>query len=403
MDNSIVLLGTSTIVAAIPAAIWLYILFKKTKNSKKIVALVFGLGCLTAPALLGLQYFWLEFPQFNLDAFIQDNIHTQNTKFIATFVLFGALEEIIKHFVVSSVDKKTVLIKTIGDSIKFSLAAALGFAFTENIYYLYQFWESISLGELTGMYIFRSGFTTCAHLIFSGIFGYFYGIGKFSIQITKQQKILGEKNRTTSIIARLFNLPISHAFQQQMVVKGLLIAIIMHATYNYLLQLNLLPPVLIFVVLGFIYLKYLLNRKAGHLILETDISEKNKSTIAKKDEDVVIELLGMWFKEKKYVDVIHIAERLLERDPDNKVIKIFKAKALDKIDDNDTYKSILGNMFKSKSDLNNSSRNVISKHIEEKGNKKTPQKSKKKEESKKRKTSKKYLEDLQEGDTFKLG
>ena len=394
-------------VAAIPAAVWLYFLFNKGESNKKTVALIFGLGCLTAPALLGLQYFWTEFPRFNLDVFIQENIHTQSTQFIATFVLFGALEEIIKHYVVTATDRKTVLVKTIGDSIKYSLAAALGFAFTENIYYLYQFWPSISLGELTGMYIFRSGFTTCAHLIFSGIFGYFYGIGKFSIQITKQQKLLNQQSRITKAIANIFNLPLSHAYQQQMVVKGLFIAIVLHAGYNYLLQLSILPPVIILVVLGYLYLRYLLSRKAGHLILETDITKKKKATIAKKDKEVVVELLGMWFKDKRYVDVIHIAERLLERDPDNKVVKMFKAKAMDKIDDNDTYKSILGNMFKS--NLDEKSKNVITSHIEEKEEltknrgEQRPSKEKKKKKSKKQEDSKKFLEDLQKGDSFKLG
>ncbi|MBT4917637.1 hypothetical protein HON58_04325, partial [Candidatus Peregrinibacteria bacterium] len=186
---------------------------------------------------------------------------------------------------------------------------------------------------------------------------------------------------------------------------GLFIAIIMHAAYNYLLQLSIMPPVIIFVVLGYIYLRYLLNRKAGHLILETDITKYKKSTIAKKDEEVVIELLGMWFKDKRYVDVIHIAERLLERDPDNKVVKMFKAKALDKMDDKETYKSILGNMFKSK--LSDKEKNIITSHIEEteKNNKDNPAKTvdEKAPKPKARKSTKKFMKDLQDGDSFKLG
>ena len=330
--------------------------------------MVFGLGCLTAPFLLGVQYAWEKFPQFNLANFIETAVVTQSTRYILLFVLFGAMEEIVKHYVICSVDKRTPLIKTIGDAINYSLAAALGFSFAENVYYLYQFWPQISMGALLGMYIFRSIFTACAHMIFSGIFGYYYGIGKFSIDITKQQKLAGESSKITEFVAKIFNISLSHAYQQEMVMKGLFTAVIIHAIYNYLLQFNVVFPIIVFVVIGYIYLQYLLSRKAGHLILMTDISTKKHSTLAKKDEDVVIELLGLWFQEKRYVDVIHICERLLERDPDNNVVKLFKAEALDKMDDKDTYKTILSTILHSKNELSDDNKNIISKYIEQKDN-----------------------------------
>ncbi len=402
LENPIFLLGISTFFAAIPIVIWLYILFRKGEKSKKTIVLIFLLGCLTAPSLLGIQYLWDIFPNFNLAAFIEENIQTQASMYIAMFVLFGALEEIIKLYVISAVDKRTVLIKTIGDSIRYSLAAALGFAFTENIYYLFQFWPSLSIGELTGMYIFRSIFTTCAHMIFSGIFGYYYGIGKFSISIKQHEKVTGKSHTFSKIISKLFNLPKSHAYQQKTILKGLFIAILMHVIFNYLLQYNIIIPVIIFVALGFLYLKYLLSRKAGHLILTTDISEKTKSTIAKKDEEVVIELLGMWFNHKRYVDVIQICERLLERDPDNNVVKLFKAKAMDKLDKKSIYKSILGKMLKTEKSTDD--KNIISKYLaqKEKIQKNNPQKPTKKATQKSPSPKKPPLEDITKGDSFKL-
>ncbi len=366
LNNPLVLLGVCTFFAAIPVGIWLYILFNKNEKGKKIVALIFGIGCFTAPALLGLQYLWEKFPQFNLSAFIENTIQTQSTMYIFMFILFGAMEEIIKHYVVSAVDKKTLLITKVNDAIRYSFAAALGFSFTENIYYLYEFWPSISSGELVQMYIFRSIFTACAHMIFSGIFGYYYGIGKFSIQISKEEKAVGKTNRLNKIIANIFNISLSQAYQQKYVLKGLFLAIFTHATYNYLLQFNIILPVLLFVVAGFAYLKYLLSRKAGHLILVTDISEQKKSTVAKKDEEVVVDLLGMWFKEKKYVDVIHICERLLQRDPDNNVVKLFKAKAMDQMDLKNNYRKILGSIVKTDDDLSDQDKNVLSKYVAEK-------------------------------------
>jgi RsiW-degrading membrane proteinase PrsW (M82 family) len=368
LENSFLLLGISLISAGIPAFIWLYILFSKNSKSKKVVALVFGLGCLTAPFLLGIQAIWEKVPQLNLANFIESSVQTQSTKFVLLFVLFGAMEEIIKHYVINIVDKRTLLIRTIDDAIRYSLAAALGFSFAENVYYLYQYWPSISFGELFGMYIFRSIFTACAHMIFSGVFGYYYGIGKFSIDINKQQQLSGESSPFTKIIAKIFNLSLSHAYQQQMVLKGLFIAILLHVVFNYLLQFDIKLPIIGFVIAGYVYLQYLLNRKAGHLILATDISSKKQSTIARKDEDVVVELVGLWFQEKRYVDVIHICERLLERDPDNNVVKLFKANAIDKMDDKDTYKTILKTVLRHNTDLDKNDKNIISNYIDHKEN-----------------------------------
>ncbi len=408
LNNTIALLSISTLFAAIPGGIWLWILFSKGEKSKKVVSLVFFVGCFTAPALLGLQYLWDKFPNFNLATLIETSIQSQNAMYIAMFVLFGMLEEVIKMYVIVLIDKKTLLIKTVNNAILYSLASALGFSFIENIYYLYEFWPSISTGALVGMYIFRSIFTTCAHLIFSGIFGYYYGISKFSIYINKEQEISGKTSKSAKIISKIFNLPMSQAYQQQMVIKGLFLAVSIHATYNYLLQFNKILPVIIFVILGALFLQYLLKRKSGHLVLASDISDQKKSSLAKKDEEVVIELLGMWFNEKRYVDVIHICERLLERDPDNNVVKLFKTQAMDKLDDKDTYKNILKNVIKTKDQLSTDDKNLLTKYIAQKETIKkdhsAPQTITKldNEETLVNAPPKQILEDITKGDTFNL-
>ena len=120
LENPILLLGISLIAAVIPAFVWLYILFNKNSKSKWIIAIIFGLGCLTAPFLLGVQFAWEKFPQLNLASFIETTVTTQSTRYVLLFVLFGAMEEIVKHYVICSVDKRTILIKTIGDSIRYS-------------------------------------------------------------------------------------------------------------------------------------------------------------------------------------------------------------------------------------------------------------------------------------------
>ena len=80
----------------------------------------------------------------------------------------------------------------------------------------------------------------------------------------------------------------------------------------------------------------------------SDPTQESTSTMAQKDEEVVLELLGMWFQQKRYVDVIHICQRLLERDPSNMVVQLFKTKALDKMDSDSVYQKILGSLFPKK-------------------------------------------------------
>lgn len=404
LENPILILGLSILAASIPAGIWLYFLFKKAEKSKKTLFLIFFLGCFTAPALLGIQELWSIFPNFDLANFIEKSISTPKLMYVAMFILFAALEEIIKMYVVVQVDKRTLLINKINDALKYSMASALGFSFVENIYYLYQFWPIISTGELVGMYIFRSGFTTCAHLIFSGIFGYYYGVSKFAIDISKQKEITEKHGPGTRLIAYIFDLPMSHAFQQKLIFIGLTTAILIHAVYNYMLQFNVVLPAIIFIVSGFGYILFLLKRKAGHLIFSTDITEKSKLRMGQRDEEVVIELLAMWSKEKRYVDVVHICERLLERDPDNNVVKLFKAKALDAMEDGNVYKKILSTVVKDKDEISAKDNSVIAKYVEEKeklklSNKEKELKNKQQEEPKEKK---KLLEDYTGDGTFNM-
>jgi RsiW-degrading membrane proteinase PrsW (M82 family) len=365
-DNKILLLLLISIFSAIPVVVWFILFFKESKASKKLLALIFFFGILVAPAMLGVQYIWEIYPQLDLELLIETGVQNQSIMYILIFILFGAMEEIFKHFAVRSIDKRTVAIKTVNQAVKFSVLAALGFSFAENIYYLYMLWPQLGIGELVGVYIARSGITMVGHMLFSGIFGYYFGISKFAIDITKQKEVVGKQSWSTKAIANIFRVPKAEAFKEKTILKGLFIAMGAHAIFNYLLQLNIVIPVLIFVVFGFLFMMHLLRRKVGHLVLFTDISEKRKPMIGKKDEAVVIELLGMWFNEKRYVDVMHVCERLLERDPDNNVVKLFKAKAMDKMEGGSIYKKILGNLFKSKKEMTIDDRNIISKHLEQK-------------------------------------
>ncbi|MCA9373675.1 MAG: PrsW family intramembrane metalloprotease [Candidatus Gracilibacteria bacterium] len=349
MDNQLFLYIVSGALALIPAIIWLAFLLNKSKRTG-IQILMFFLSIFSVVPVFALQYFLNLFPQFDILAFLQNQIHNQNANYILLFISVGIVEEIVKQIILRFVDRKYLLIQTINDSIHYSLISALGFAFAENIFYIFAIYNQLGWQQLIIPYLFRSIFTTAAHLIFSGFFGYFYGLAKFSMNITEQSRWAGKKHRFANFIGTVFKMSRLQAVKELMIIHGLIVAIALHAVFNFLLQLNQIIPVAIYIVAGFTLLLHQLKQKTGKLILVTDPTESRSSTMAQTDEDVVIELVGMWFNDKRYVDVIHICERLAERDPDNKVVQLFKAKALDKMDEKSAYGKILKNMFPDKND-----------------------------------------------------
>lgn len=310
----------AAILAFIPVFIWISIFIKRKQHSPKTMIKIFLLGTLTVLPILKFQD-WL-----NPYGWIEQNITNVTLGFLATFILVGATEEIVKMGVVRIADASKMKIQTINDAVKFSILAALGFAFSENIVYFSQVMSSGNLAELFTTIIFRSAFTVCGHLIFSSIFGYFYGVGKFSQPIIEQQEWTGEKHTFATITNKLTRIPKKTIVRYESLLTGLGIAMGMHAAFNFALQMNRTIEAILIIVIGFGYVHFLMNRKAGHLALT---GESEKSLMGKSDENVVLELMGMWYQNGKYQDVIEICERLLMRDPTNKVVQLFKAKALD--------------------------------------------------------------------------
>ncbi|OIP80660.1 hypothetical protein COW94_03970 [Candidatus Peregrinibacteria bacterium CG22_combo_CG10-13_8_21_14_all_44_10] len=321
------------LLAMTPVIIWINVLLKKKRrHSIRSLAQVFILGTFTVIPLIAIQYLWYLHPEWDVYRWIDQNIATSNVEigFLATFVVVGIMEEIVKMGVVRVADASKMKIQTINDAVQFSILAALGFAFSENIYYFYSIMSSGNLAALFSTLVFRSSFTVCAHMIFSSIFGYFYGIGKFSNEIVEQEKWVGEKHGLAKFLSKI-GIKEYFTVKYQRLFTGLSIAMLMHAAFNFFLQMNMIIEAMALIIVGFIYVQFLMHRKAGHLILSHDATEGTKrSMMANTDEDVVLELVGMWFNDGKYQDVIEICERLLMRDPDNKVVKLFKAKALDR-------------------------------------------------------------------------
>lgn len=315
-------------LAALPALIWSYLIFQGRKTSRWVLLLAFFLGTLTVLPLVFLyDYLFIQFPELDIYTLIEKNVTEAHFSALASLMVVGMLEELTKNGVVRIIDKTKIGIQTINDAVKYSMLAGLGFAFTENIVYFYQIWQqSAGLGDFLFPVIFRSIFTVCGHMVFSGIFGYFYGIAKFARPILETEMWLGESSILVRWLSKILGTDESNAYRQYMMLKGLLIAMVLHAAFDFALQFNSFFPVVIIIGGGFLYLLYLLAHKAGDIIFG---ASGGNSSMARKDVDVVLQLLGMWSKEGRYKDVVDICQRLLMRDPDNKVVQLFQAKAME--------------------------------------------------------------------------
>lgn len=199
-------------VAFIPGALWLLFYYKKDAHPEpsKPVLKVFFLGMLiTIPVVLielGIDYFTGYSGFATLPALL-----------IGTFLIIAPVEELAKYIVV----KRTVFLEKIFDEpidgVIYCVAAALGFATMENVL--------AALSEGGGIIILRALTATLLHALAGGFIGYHMGIAKF-----KPHK------------------------QKQLLAQGVIIAIIFHGLYNFIIASDtvyMFP--LIFILLGIMY------------------------------------------------------------------------------------------------------------------------------------------------------
>lgn len=353
----------ASVIALLPTLIWLYFLFADSQKRKLLIALIFAGGITTVIPLLIIYKLLEKYPDYDVVRVLSGGIPSMTIVAIFVIIFHASLEEIFKQTFLRMTDSRWLLIQSVNDSIKLAMIAALGFSFAENVYTY--FLPKIMAGDykdLLGVYLVRSTFTSAMHMAVSGIFGYYYGMSKFASDFREQSKWTGEKMYLTRFITWIFHIPQSESFREQKILNGLLIAMGIHAIFNSLMQYQKIIPGLILVIGSFGYLLFLTKRKAENLILVNENMYSAEQNLSKKDEDVIIELVGIWLNEKRYQDVISICDRFLKLNPDNNVIKIFKAKATDLLEGNDAYKQTLTTLLDKKIEVEDKS--VIGKWTE---------------------------------------
>ena len=265
MDSqSLIQIFGSILLAFVPAAVWGYIFYVKNPYRRSVIFYAFFLGATAVFPILFYKYLWQFFPWIN--AFTYTQSFQQNMigmgglvsiplNIIFTFAIVGVIEEFMKHVAVRAMGQAEF--HDLDDVIELSILCALGFSFTENIMYFHSIWMSQGPQNLLVPFVFRSIFSSFAHILFSGILGYYYGLSYFSTPILREQKrIIWPK-----IMEQIFGVDDEKIYAFQNLVQGFLIAATLHAIFNVLLEMEWTILLVPFLLVGYVYLTYLFEKK----------------------------------------------------------------------------------------------------------------------------------------------
>jgi RsiW-degrading membrane proteinase PrsW (M82 family) len=263
----IAVVALCALLAFIPVFVWGHLFLKKHPEAKKLVVLTFIGGAVSVIPLLIYKFSWQFFPwinafvwtrNINVDVLGFSSIMLIPVPIIVTFMLVGVIEEISKIFVVKVLDQDRL--KSIDDAIELSIIAALGFAFVENIIYFYNIISVQGFEQLITPFIFRSVFSTFAHVMFSGIFGYYYGLAHFAEPILKEE-IQKNRHPLINFFHKYFHIKRFYLFQDEKILEGLVLASSLHALFNIFLEMKWTFLIIPFLFMGYMILNYLLKKK----------------------------------------------------------------------------------------------------------------------------------------------
>jgi RsiW-degrading membrane proteinase PrsW (M82 family) len=180
------------------------------------------------------------------------------------FVVVGMLEEFVKYLMLRFSDEEKIT--SVSDAISFAIVIALGFAFVENVIYLARFWESASgnIANFSAFYLLRSTVSVVAHICFSAVLGYFYGIARFSTEIY-QEESRQRQHPFLRWMHRILHVKGATLFHEEKLLEGMLLAMTIHALFNSFLELGKIVYVFPLLFFVFALVLNLLHRKSTHI------------------------------------------------------------------------------------------------------------------------------------------
>lgn len=201
-------------LAFVPGFLWLGYFYRKDIYNPKPISWVLGaffLGAVMVLPSAALEFvlleFWALFVPRSSEAYL----------ILTFFANVGPVEEIAKFIVVYFWVYRALYFNEPIDGIIYASAVALGFASAENLIYMWQAgWQIIFL---------RGLLTTCAHVLFASIWGMALGHARFA----------------------------AHG-SRRIIAQGLILSILFHAAYDYILAISTLSGILvIFVLMGWMW------------------------------------------------------------------------------------------------------------------------------------------------------
>jgi RsiW-degrading membrane proteinase PrsW (M82 family) len=261
------------ILASVPVIIWMYIFFRHKRENIFLAISIFLAGML---AVIPIFVFQHEIARIGG---ILENLFA-NVVLVAllTSLWVGFYEETSKSWIMKISSKS--FIRNIDDAIIFSIIVALGFAFIENVLYFVKIWNDPAIDESIRWFyvVFRSIGSMFLHILASGIFGYYHGIAHFAKPVLQDQLASGKHFIFTKWIHQILHLKSETVFREEKIFEGLLIAASLHATFDFFMSMSqhftdidseifakiFLLASVPFLVGGFFWLTYLLDKKEDH-------------------------------------------------------------------------------------------------------------------------------------------
>jgi RsiW-degrading membrane proteinase PrsW (M82 family) len=271
-------------LALVPVILWLYIFLRHQRENMLLTFSFFLAGMLAVVPIFVFQHEIMRIGSFLENLFANVILVTALTS-----LWVGFYEETSKHWIMKFTGKS--FIRNIDDAIIFSITVALGFAFIENVLYFHKIWNNPDIEESIRWFyiIFRSLGSMFLHILASGIFGYYYGVARFAKPVLRDQLAAGKRFIFTKWIHRVLHLKSETVFHEEKIFEGLLIAASLHATFDFLMGMSqhftdtgsaenlskiFLLSAIPFLVGGFFWLTYLLDKKEDH---------KNYGEVEEKD------------------------------------------------------------------------------------------------------------------------
>lgn len=268
------------LIAIIPALIWVSLFLKKHKENRWLVFFVFIGGILAAQLILLYKGYWdttinLLFAKITLVDFRSNISSFVVNTVLAAFVTFlgvGAMEEFFKFWIMKSIGRDFFV--SIDDVISLAIISALGFSFYENFIYFNSQWGGMSLTSFLLLALSRVTIVTMVHMLCSGVMGYYFGLAHFASPIMRMEYREKKRHPVLIFFKNLLHMKKSHVYHNEMMSIGLVLAMFLHATYDFILSstINLNPifisgTVLLYFFGGYYFLSYLMKLKRSNLEL----------------------------------------------------------------------------------------------------------------------------------------